>query len=98
MDSLAGDLIEQMDRDLLLNHNRLKYELRVLTFIKDISGRFNVKFKMWTKNGICTSIFTQRYLSTLAVKAIHLNKCLETIYNVKAYFENDNRPENDLIR
>ncbi|VVA36241.1 Hypothetical predicted protein [Prunus dulcis] len=103
MDGLAEDLIGQMDRDLLLNHNWLKYKLKVMAFIKDISGRFDVKFKIWIDDGTCTSIFTRRHIRTLVVKAIYLNEWLETLYNGEevdpedGWFEDDNRPENYLI-
>lgn len=104
MDGLAEDLIGQMDRDLLLNHNWLKYKLKVMTFVKDISRRFIVKFKIWMEDGTCTSIFTRRHIRTLVVEAIYLNEWLETLYNGEevnpkdSWFEDDNSPKNDLIR
>ncbi|KAL6288983.1 hypothetical protein ACE6H2_006493 [Prunus campanulata] len=52
-----------------------------MTFIKDIYERFKVKFKIWTEDGTCTSTFTWKHISTLAVKAIYLNELLETLYN-----------------
>lgn len=46
MSGQAGDLIGDVDRHLLLNYHQLKYELKVIAFDGDITGRFYVLFKM----------------------------------------------------
>lgn len=75
-----------------------------MTLIKNIYGRFKVKFKIWTEDGTCTSTFTRRNISILAFEAIYLNEWLETLYNGEevdpgdGWFVDDNKPENDFIR
>ncbi|CAL2268438.1 unnamed protein product [Prunus armeniaca] len=82
MSGQAGDLIGDVDRHLLLNYHQLKYELKVIAFDGDITGRFYVLFKMvreWSEKlpdgtQACLHNCIHRPLKEMTVEGIYLGK------------------------